>query len=66
MKVVNIKEKKMKCPVCKELIEYRDIVIERPADQRSDFFDISICCSNDHCRKEFFCRVNETDLILDY
>lgn len=51
----------MKCPKCKNLIEYGDIETVRPEDQREPYFDINISCSN--CEAEFFARIHERDLI---
>lgn len=52
----------MKCPKCKELIEYEEVTVDPPIDQRDAYFDILVYCNS--CEASFFAgRIHDTDLI---
>ena len=55
----------MRCPACRRLIEYSEIEIERPEDQRDPYFNVNVTCDEEEggCGAEFFYRIEEDKLI---
>lgn len=55
----------MKCPSCRRLIEYSEISIEGPEDQRDPYFDVNVTCDEEEggCGTEFYYRIKEDMLV---